>query len=96
MFDMEKLHGALKSGAFVKLTFTKVNGEKSVKLVAPWDRIPGADAPKGAREMSESNFRFYEWGRPNRFDAAAPGDWASCKVANIIWEETGEAPTPAE
>lgn len=91
MFTRDDLNAILANG-FMKLTFTKVNGESTTKLVAPWDKVPGSDAPKGAREMSESNFRFYEWGRPNRFDPTAPGDWASCKLANITGAVPCEAP----
>ena len=69
---------------FVAITYAKVSGEVTTRIAAAMRKVPETDAPKGAgRKMSEDNFRYYEWGRENRFDAGAPGDWASCKIANI-------------
>lgn len=84
---IDEIKAALVNGSFVAVTYAKVSGEIITRIATPWDKIPGADAPQGKREMSEANFRYYEWGADNRFDASAPGDWKSCKVANIKgWE----------
>ncbi len=82
MFTREMIGEMLGANDFVAITFAKVNGEV-VTRVATIKHMPESDAPKGVRETNESVYRFYEWGRKNRFDASAPGDWASCKVANV-------------
>lgn len=68
---------------FVAITYAKVSGEVTTR-VATIRKRPEEDAPKGAgRKMDDANFRYYEWGRENRYNPDAPGDWASCKVANV-------------
>ncbi len=84
--DRETLANLLMTHPFVAITFRKVNGEVTTR-VATILRRPDGDAPKGVRDTNPDNFRFYEWGRPNRFDPDAPGDWASCKLANVLKAE---------
>lgn len=82
MIDREQIAAALAANDFVAITYAKVNGE-IVTRVATVRKRPESEAPKGVRETNVENFRYYEWGRANRFDASAPGDWASCKIANV-------------
>lgn len=81
--DRETLIEMLKDNDFVSITFRKVNGEVTTRT-ATLRKRPDADSPKGVRETKPDTFRFYEWGRDNRFDLDAPGDWSSCKLANIL------------
>lgn len=78
----EMISEMLATNDFVAITYAKVNGEVTTRL-ATVKHMPGTDAPKGNREMSEDNYRYFEWGAKNRFDADSPGDWKSCKIANI-------------
>lgn len=81
--DRETLMEMLANNDFVAITFKKVSGEVTTRT-ATLRKRPTEDSPKGVRETNPENFRFYEWGRANRFDAQAPGDWSSCKLANIL------------
>jgi antitoxin component of MazEF toxin-antitoxin module len=82
MITREMIVDMLMAHDFVAITFAKVNGDVTTRI-ATIKRRPDVEAPKGVRETNPDNFRFYEWGRENRFDPSAPGDWASCKVANV-------------
>lgn len=82
MIDRDTLTAALAAGNFVAITYAKKSGEVTTRVAAPWDKVPGADAPKGARKMKEGNFAYYECGAENRFDAEAPGDWKSFILDN--------------
>jgi hypothetical protein len=82
MFTRDDLVKALTENDFVRISGTKKNGEAFSKI-ATLRKRPDAESPKGVRETNQDNFRFYEWGRPNRFDPEQPGDWVSCIVANV-------------
>lgn len=79
----EAIVDMLSTHDFVAITYAKVSGEVTTRIATIRKR-PQEDAPKGAgRKLDEANFRYYEWGRENRFNPEAPGDWASFKVANV-------------
>ncbi len=89
--NRETLAQLLIENPFVAITFRKVNGEV-VTRVATILRRPAEDSPKGVRDTNPDNFRFYEWKRVNRFNPDAPGDWASCKLANVLKAEPVSEP----
>lgn len=85
--DREQVAKMLMENEFVSLTFRKADGE-IVTRTATILRRPEDDAPMGKRESKNPDqFRFYQWGKENRFNPAAPGDWSSCLISRLLKAE---------
>lgn len=87
MMDREQVAKLLTENDFVALTFTKADGE-TVTRIATVRQRPQDDAPMGKRESKNPDqFRFYQWGKENRFNPTAPGDWSSCMLSRLLKAE---------
>lgn len=85
-FTRDDIAAMLIENDFVAFTFSKANGEVTTRIATVRKR-PQDQAPQGKREPSEKdllNFRYFECGAVNRYDATAPGDWKSFKITNLI------------
>ena len=86
MFNRDEIVAMLIANDFVAFTFAKANGEVTTRIGTVRKR-PEDQAPTGkGREPSEKDllvFKYFECGAVNRYDAAAPGDWKSFKIANL-------------
>ncbi len=85
MFNRDEIAAMLIANDFVAFTYAKANGEVTTR-VATVRKRPEDQAPQGKREPSEKdllNFKYFECGAVNRYDATAPGDWKSFKIANL-------------